>query len=90
MFSSSTVHCNNCCVKNHKNGSVTYYHQTLATALVHPEQNVVFPFIPEPTQKTDGAKKNDCERNAAKPWVEGFRREHLHLKVIIFADWAEF
>ena len=27
MFSSNTVHCENCCEKHHKDGQVTYYHQ---------------------------------------------------------------
>jgi hypothetical protein len=62
------------------------YHQILAGALVHPDQKVVFPFAPEPIMQKDGSKKNDCERNAAKRWVEDFRREHPHLKAIIVAD----
>ena len=36
MFSSKKIHCKNCCVKNHRNGSKTYYHQMLAGAIVHP------------------------------------------------------
>jgi hypothetical protein len=73
-------------VKEHKNGSKTYYHQMLQAALVHPEQKVVYPFAPEAILKQDGVEKNDCERNAAKRWLEDFRREHPHLPVIIVAD----
>jgi hypothetical protein len=58
----------------------------LSAALVHPDQKVVYPFCPEPIMKTDGTTKNDCERNAAKRWVEDFRREHPHLKTVILAD----
>ena len=29
-FSSPTVHCDNCCVKNRRDGGVEYYHQSLA------------------------------------------------------------
>lgn len=36
--------------------------------------------------KNDGARKNDCERNAAKRFFKGFRREHPHLKVIVVED----
>lgn len=86
VFSSKAVHCDNCCVKEHRDGSKTFYHQILSAAMVHPEQQVVIPFAPEPIMKTDGQKKNDCERNAAKRWVEAFRREHPHLPVIIVAD----
>lgn len=31
-------------------------------------------------------KKNDCERNAAKRFIENFTREHPYLKVIILGD----
>lgn len=86
IFSSPTVHCENCCVKNHRNGSITYHHQMLLGALVHPGQKVVYPFAPEPIMKSDGDQKNDCERNAAKRWVADFRREHPHLKGIILGD----
>jgi hypothetical protein len=86
MFSSHNVYCDNCCVKNHKNGEKTYYHQLLAASIVHPDQKVTFPLAPEPIMKEDGAKKNDCERNAAKRWISNFKREHPHLKAVILAD----
>lgn len=86
VFSSPTVHCENCCQKHHRSGETTYYHQILAGALVHPSQKVVFPFVPEPIMQKDGRKKNDCERNAAKRWAEDFRTEHPYLKAIIVAD----
>jgi len=37
-FSSHHVHCDQCCVKNHRDGSKTYYHQLLGAAIVHPKQ----------------------------------------------------
>lgn len=86
MFSSPSVHCENCCVKEHRNGKKTYYHQMLCGALVHPDQSVVFPFAPQPIMKSDGQRKNDCERNAAKRWIQDFRREHPHLQGLIVAD----
>lgn len=64
-FSSPEVHCVNCCVKEHKDGSRTYYHQMLGMVMVHPDEKVVLPFAPEPILKEDGTGKNDCERNAA-------------------------
>jgi len=85
-FSSDKVRCEQCCVKEHKDGRKEYYHQMLAGALVCPNQKIVFPFAPEPIMKTDGATKNDCERNAAKRWLKDFRREHPNLPVVIVAD----
>ena len=85
-FSSSAVHCDQCCEKHHRDGRITYYHQMLGAVLVHPNRREVFPFAPEPILKQDGACKNDCERNAAKRLLTALRREHPHLKLIIIED----
>lgn len=87
FFSSKKVHCDNCCEKHHKkDGSITYYHQMLAAAIAHPDFKEVIPICPEPIMKEDGAKKNDCERNAAVRLLRDFRREHPHLPVIVVED----
>ena len=86
FFSSPNVHCDNCCVKNHSDGTKTYYHQMFGGAIVHPKQKIVIPFAPEPIMKGDGMSKNDCEMNALKRFVHDFRREHPHLKIIFLAD----
>lgn len=85
-FSSQHVHCENCMEKHHQDGTVTYYHQTLGAALIHPDQAVVLPLMPEPILKQDGEAKNDCERNAARRYLEKFRAEHPHLQVIVVED----
>lgn len=85
-FSSSSVYCPQCCKKEHKNGLVTYYHQMLGACIVHPDQKNVIPMCPEPIKNGDGGKKNDCERNASKRFIDHFRREHPHLKVIVLGD----
>lgn len=85
-FSSKEIHCDNCCEKNHKDGSKTYYHQMLVAALVHPDRKQVIPFAPEPISKQDGNTKNDCERNAAKRLLGDLRREHPHLSITIIED----
>ena len=85
-FSSGEVCCPQCCKKEHKDGSVTYYHQMLGACIVHPDQSNVIPLCPEIIQNGDGSEKNDCERNAAKRFIENFKREHPHLKVIILGD----
>jgi len=85
-FSSQKVHCVQCAEKHHHNGITTYYHQMLGAVLVHPDHKEVFPLAPEPILKPDGAKKNDCERNAAKRLLTDLRREHPHLKLIVVED----
>ncbi len=85
-FSSNEIHCESCLEKHHRNGTITYSHQMLGAALVHPDKREVVPLMPEPIVKQDGTEKNDCERNAAKRFVSKFRRDHPHLKVIVTED----
>ena len=86
-FSSKKVHCENCLEKvNQKTGEVTYYHQMLGGAIVHPNRKEVIPLAPEPIIKQDGETKNDCERNAAKRFFGQLRRDHPHLPLIITED----
>jgi hypothetical protein len=86
MFSSDTVHCENCCEKHHKDGRITYYHQMLGAVVVHPDQKEVFPMCPEPISKVDGSSKNDCEQNAMKRLLADFQREHPRLEAIFTED----
>lgn len=85
-FSSEKVHCDSCIQKLSRNGKVSYSHQMLAGALVHPDLKAVIPLMPEPIIKQEGQTKNDCERNAAKRFFKHFRREHPQLPVIVVED----
>jgi len=85
-FSSKTIHCASCLQRVHRNGSVTYAHQMLGAALIHPDQRAVIPLMPEPIGNRDGTDKNDCERNAAKRFVAKLRQDHPHLKFIVTED----
>lgn len=69
-----------------KTGEVTYHLQMLGSCLVHPDKREVIPLCPEMITKQDGTQKNDCERNAARRWLEKFRQEHPHLPVVITED----
>src|SRR3989339_24103 len=86
QFSSQKVHCKNCGEKKSRDSEITYYHHMLGAAIVHPDEKVVIPIAPEPIVKSDGANKNDCERNASKRLLNDFRREHPHLKTIVIED----
>ena len=85
-FNSNKVHCESCCEKHHRDGTVEYYHNMLAAVLVNPDYKEVIPLPPEPIRHQDGASKNDCEQNAAKRIIEKMRREHPHLKLIVVED----
>jgi hypothetical protein len=85
-FSSQTIHCASCLQKVHRNGAITYFHQMLGAAIIHPDRREVIPLMPEPIVKHDGTDNNDCERNAAKRFVAKLRQDHPHLKFIITED----
>ena len=86
-FSSKDVHCDACLQrKNSKTGEITYYHQMMGGAIVHPDFKTVVPFMPEAIIKQDGQSKNDCERNAAKRFLLHLREDHPDLPLIITED----
>src|SRR5262245_31539418 len=85
-FSSQTIHCASCLHQVHRNGMITYTHQMLGAAIIHPDMRAVIPLMPEPIVKWDGTNKNDCERSAAKRFVAKLRHDHPHLKFIVTED----
>lgn len=86
-YSSKKVHCEHCLQRtNSKTGEVTYHHQMLGAALVHPDLKQVIPLAPEAIIKQDGENKNDCERNASKRLLQKIRDEHPHKKLIVVED----
>src|SRR6056297_643491 len=86
-FSSTKIKSASCQVKtNKKTGEKTYYQQVLGSALIHPDHKEVVPLAPEMIVPKDGDTKNDCERNAAKRWLNTFREDHPYLKAIITED----
>lgn len=85
-FSSDEIHCENCCIKEHKDGSVSYYHQVLAAVMVSPGRKEALPVGIEPIIKQDGTIKNDCEINAAKRLLRRIRKSHPNLKMVVVMD----
>jgi hypothetical protein len=85
-FSSNTIHCASCLHQVHRNGTITYAHQMLGAAIIHPDQRAVIPLMPEPIVQQDGTDKNDCERHATKRFIAKLRKDHPHLKFIVTED----
>lgn len=85
-FSSQAIHCASCLHKVHRTGAITYCHQMLGAAIIHPDLRAVIPLMPEPIVRHDGTAKNDCERHAAKRFVTKLRQDHPHLKFIVTED----
>lgn len=67
-FCSTTVRCSHCLVRKRSKGAVVEYsHQALGAAIVHPDKKgQALVLAVEPITNGDGAKKNDCEREAVK------------------------
>jgi len=86
-FSSKKINCGGCLEKrNSKTGEVTYHHQILGAAIVHPDKKEVIPLYPEPIMKQDGIEKNDCELNAVKRFCKGLREDYPYMPFIICED----
>jgi hypothetical protein len=86
-FTSKKIHCAGCLQRqNKRSGQITYSHQMMGAAIVHPDQKAVIPLAPEPIVKQDGAEKNDCERNAAKRLLAQLSEDYPHLPLVIIED----
>lgn len=86
-FSSKKVHCDQCLERhNSRTGEITYAHQLLGGAIIHPDYAEVVPLCPEPIIKQDGTAKNDCERNAAKRFLAHLREDYPRVPFIIVED----
>src|SRR5256712_9214334 len=46
-FSSTQIHWASCLHKVHRNGAITYYHQMLGAAIIHPDRREVISLMPE-------------------------------------------
>jgi hypothetical protein len=86
IYSSGNVSCPDCCVKQHKDGCESYYHQLLAAVIVHPDKKTVLPFCPEAITRQDGHDKNDCEHNASKRLVPQLAQDFPRREMIALQD----
>ena len=89
-FSSEEVSCPQCNRAHHKmdNGvpKVIHSHKMFNAGIVHPTENMFIPLAPEFITPQDGKKKQDCEQNAAKRWLESFRKRHKTVRATLQVD----
>ncbi len=74
-----------CLQKEHRSGEITFSHQALQGAIVHPDIRQVIPLMVEDIRNEDGKTKQDCEINAGKRFVEQLRKEHSQFELKILA-----
>jgi hypothetical protein len=85
-FSSNEIHCEHCTTRTLRNGTISYQHSGLAAIMLHPSHKEVFTLDFEPILNQDGAKKNDCERNAAKRLCSSLVERYPDLKILLVED----
>ena len=85
-FYSESIHCPSCTVSNHRDGRISYAHSVLMPAVVKPGCPQVIPLEPEFIVPQDGHKKQDCERQAAKRWIEQIGHDYSSAGVTLLGD----
>lgn len=86
LFSSTSVSCPQCGVKKHRKRKAEYYHQLLVAAIATPNHKTALPIDFEPIVRSDGEKKNDCERNAARRLLPSIRAQYPKRRFIVLED----
>lgn len=85
-FSSTKIHCPQCSVTEHANGTITYSHRVVTPVIVAPGNPRVLPLEPEFITPQDGHEKQDCENAAAKRWLAQFGPYYRALGITILGD----
>jgi hypothetical protein len=85
-FSSTKIHCPQCSVTEHSNGTITYSHSVVTPVIVAPGNPRVIPLEPEFITPQDGHEKQDCENAAAKRWLGQFGERYRPLGITILGD----
>ncbi len=85
-FCSCKLECKKCLHRTLRNGEIQNYHAAILPAMVAPENPHPIPLPPEFITPQDGAKKQDCERNAGKRWVKNRLAHYLRFAPILLGD----
>jgi len=85
-FCSQKLGCPHCLTRQRANGKIEHYHAMLAATIVAPGHNKALPLAPEFIAPQDGAKKQDCERNAAKRWLATHGARLHELRPVYLGD----
>ena len=85
-FCSRKINCPHCSTRKRSDGEIEYFHSFVGATLVAPGHATVLPLPPEFVRPQDGAKKQDCEPNAARRWLSRVGRDYAWLKPIYLGD----
>jgi hypothetical protein len=84
-FSSKEIHCDNCSSRTHGD-ETTYFHAVLTPVIAAPGNSRVIALEPEFMVPQDGHEKQDCERAAAKRWLEQYGSRYAAFKATLLGD----
>ena len=84
-FSSKEIHCANCSQRTHRD-ETTYFHTVITPVIAAPGNSRVIALEPEFIVPQDGHEKQDCERAAAKRWLEQYGTRYAALKATVLGD----
>lgn len=84
-FRSTKIHCPQCTVTQ-RDETLSYAHTVLIPVLAKPGTHEVLVLEPEFILPQDGSEKQDCERNAARRWVQRKADHFVGRSVTILAD----
>ncbi|MBO3459298.1 ISNCY family transposase [Aetokthonos hydrillicola CCALA 1050] len=85
-FSSKKINCPHCNVRNHRNGTMTYFHGCVTPLVVSPNKKQVINLEPEFIKKQDGSEKQDCENAAVKRWLNKNPQSRYAYPVTLLGD----
>ena len=85
-FAARKIDCPQCSTRTLRDGATEYFHAGLGAVLVHPACAEVLPLDCAPIRTQDGAKKNDCARNAAKRLCAARQESSPDLKIMLVED----
>jgi hypothetical protein len=85
-FYSESIHCPSCTVAHHRDGRTSYSHSVLMPAIVKPGCPQVLPLEPQFIVPQDGHTKQDCERAAAKRWIDALASQYSPLGITLLGD----
>jgi hypothetical protein len=84
--SSNKIHCDKCSTREHKNGTITYFHSVITPVIVNPNYRAAISLPPEFIIPQDGHEKQDCESVAARRWLCGVGAKYAELGATVLGD----
>jgi hypothetical protein len=85
-YRSQRLHCPQCHVTHHSNGTVSYKHMLITPAIVKAGRKDVIALAPEFIRSSDGTAKAENEITAAKRWLARHGKRLSPLSVTIMGD----